>query len=185
MKKLIFSILLFLASLFCFADDSEEILSKIEKANHGATKMKFIEVKTTASKTQTTQEGELQFKPDNYLSMNYVNGDLFLIDGDMMTIKKNGQEKKFDTTKNVMMKGLSHVLLYAFLGTPSKIGPEQGADVSAQKDGDTYKVSITAKKKQARGYSCIIIRYSVKDCSIYDMQMDEMTGASTLYSIKK
>jgi len=185
MKNIFFSIIAFFASVFCFADDSEAILSRIEKARHNETTVNFVEVKTSASKIQTTLEGELQYKPEGYLIMNYSNGDLFLIDGVMMTIKKKGQEKKFDTTKNVMMKGLSHVLIYAFQGTPSKIGPEQGADVVAKKDGDFYEVSITAQKKQARGYSRIIIRYTVKDCSIFDMQMDEMTGASTLYHIKK
>jgi len=186
MKKIIAFVIALLGALFCCAaNDSNSILSKIEKAKHDGAKMKFTEVRTSSAKVQITVEGELEFKSEGYLRMDYTNGDLFLIDGDKMTIRKKGQEKKFDTSKNIMMKALSHVLIYAFEGTPGKIGPEQDADVVAEQENDVYKVSITARKKLSRGYSRIIIRYRKSDCSIFDMQMDEVSGASTYYSTKK
>ena len=186
MKKTLATALAVLVATSLFAQGSEDILKKIETAPHNTVSLKFKEVRTpaTGAAGSVTVEGELLFKPEGYLSMLYTNKEVFIIDGSKMTINRDNKSNIFDTNKNVMMRGLSHVLLNSFSGTPSKFAEEQDADITATKEGGDYVVTVTARKKAARGYSKVIIRYDASDCSIREMQMDEVTGASTFYSVK-
>ena len=188
MKKTLFAIAALLACTFSLsAQSSAEILSKIEKAQNGGKQIaasRFFELRSSADRTvqPVKLEGKLSYTPADNLQMNYDNGELFSIEGNKMTIRRDGTEQVFDTAKNLMMKGLSHALLYMFQGRLNNLATEQNADIAATKEGSEYVVTITARKKAARGYSRTIIRYDARNCSLRNMQMDEFSGASTYYS---
>lgn len=174
-------------SFLCAAQTGEAILSKLESAGVTAMNEAFRETRTAPASTggqKTVLTGQLVYKNGNYLSMVYDNGDVFLIDADRMTIRKGETSQVFDTSKNLLMKSLSHTLLYAFQGTLGKLAAEQDADIKAEKASGYYVVTLTAKKKAARGYNRITTRYNVSDCHIHDMTMEEFSGASTFYSLK-
>ena len=187
MKKILLTIIAALGALTLSAQNSADILSKIEKAGAKAEDIvtPFKESRTPADKTQpkVNLKGKLVFKSEGFLSMQYDNGDNFYINGDKMIITQNGVDAVYDTTKNLLMKSLNHTLMYAFRGEPSKIAEEQQADITAEKKGDDYVVTLTARKKSARGYSRVIVYYDSVKCIIKGMQMDEVTGASTVYSM--
>lgn len=188
MKKIIAIIAAALCALTMNAQDSAQIISKIEKANSSSRTVRenFSEVMTPADKSlkQKKREGVFEYKPD-YFRMDYSNNDLFLIENNVMTLKNGAATQKFDLTKNLMMKGLSNTLMYAFQGQLTKLAVEQNADITASRDGNFYLVTLKAKKKAPRGYSQIVVYYRVSDCMINSMRMDEFTGASTYYSIAK
>lgn len=188
MKKIIVCIVAAFCALSLNAQNSEQIISKIEKAYSASQTVrdKFSEVMTPADKSlkQKMRDGEFEFKT-GYLKMDYSNGDLFLIDGNSMTIKNGSATQKFDLTKNLMMKNLSNTLTYVFQNRLTRLATEQTADITATKDGNFYLVTLTAKKKAPRGYSQIVAYYRVSDCKLYSLRMDEFTGASTFYSIAK
>ena len=188
MRRIIVCIVAALCALSMNAQDSGQIISKIEKAYSSSKtiKDKFSEVLTPADKSakQKMRDGDFEFR-QGYFKMDYSNGDIFLIDGNSMTIKAGSANQKFDLTKNLMMKNLSNTLTYVFEGQVTKLATEQNADITAKKDGNFYLVTLTAKKKAPRGYSQIVAYYRVSDCKLYSLRMDEFTGASTFYSIAK
>jgi len=189
MKKTILCIATALVCTFSMhAQDSAAIISLIEKAyaTPKSVNTTFSETYTSYDKTvpQKERHGDLSYNGGN-IEMNYTNGDKFIIIGNTMTIKNGAQTSTFDLTKNIMMRGLSHTLDYAFQGQLTKLATEQNADITATKEGDFYLITLTARKKAPRGYSSIVAYYRVKDCLINSMRMDEFNGASTYYTITK
>lgn len=189
MKKTIFCLMALAAFTFTLgAQNSSEIIAKIEKAyaNPKTVETAFSETYTSFDTTvpQKKREGRLSYKAGN-IRMDYTNGDLFLIDGNKMTIKNGSANQVFDLTKNIMMKGLSNTLNYAFQGQLTKLATEQNADITATREGDYYLITCTARKKAPRGYSKIVAYYRVSNCLITSMRMDEFNGATTFYTIAK
>lgn len=182
MKRIIFAVLAIFSIVPLCAQTSDAILSKISsKASQNINK-DFAEVRKTAGKEEKLG-GTLAFKPEGYLSMDYTNGEQFIIDGSKMTIKRAGKTQVFDTNKNLMMQGLSHMLIYAFQGKVKELAQEQGTEIAAFQDGDLYVVTLTAVKKSARGYSKAIFRYSTKTCAIKSMVLTEFSGKVTTYDL--
>lgn len=140
----------------------------------------FTEIRTPAQQGKAvTVTGRLHFKAPEYLSMLYDNGDKFLIDGNkMVIINEEAGNQVFDTSKNLMMRSLSHAVIYAFTGRAGDIASEQNADISEKKDGKETVITLQARKKAVKGYEKIEIRYAA-DGNIRAMKMTEFTGAVT------
>lgn len=174
MKKILTTLTLLVSALSLFAQGGKNI-----------TNAAFREVRTPV--TQDAQviklTGKMTYKADNYLSLNYDNGELFLIDGDKMTINMDGQKNDFDLTKNLMMRSLSHVLLYSMEGKFDALAAEQKCDIKTETKNGQYIVTLTAKKRGVKGYGMIVVTYDDKTKSIRSMRMDEFTGASTYYEL--
>ena len=181
------SALLLAAALPLGAQDDARILSEIASAPARSVKIerRFLETRNFPGKSEVQLEGELRYDTGTALSMIYDNGEKFIIDGDAMTIDRDGKHQIFDTSKNLMMKGLSHALLYSFKGTPDALASEQGCDLTTGTSGEEYLVTLTSRKKAARGYSRIEIHYGIAAGEIRSMRMDEVTGASTYYTFIK
>lgn len=189
MKKLIASIALLSLFTAASAISSEDILSLIRNSESRTSKVEkqFKEIRTYQgnSKQSVTLQGMLTYVPEDKLSMKYDNGELFSIDGNVMIIDRDGKHQQFDTAKNIMMKGLSHAILYAFSGKMDELAKEQNANImTSEKDGH-FIVAITAKTVAARGYSCIEATYDAKTGVLLTMRMDEFTGQKTFYSYTK
>ena len=188
MKKLTLCLAAIAAALSLQAQTSEEIISKIAKApaRKSDVIVRIKEVRTPAIKEEkpVTLKGNLLFKPEDYLTINYDNKDQFIINGSRMVTITGGVNQVFDTSKNLMMKSLSDVLLSAFMGKLSDLAQQQNSDIKAEKSGQDYIVTLTARKKSARGLSKLTVTYKTSDCSIKAMTMYEVTGATTQYSIE-
>ena len=144
---------------------------------------RFREVREfkSAEKQTQTLTGRLKYKSPSYLSMEYDNGEYFLIDGKTMSILRDGKKQKFDIDKNLMMKNLSHALLYSFQGKNDALALEQNADIarSAAKDGKKLVV-LTARRKQPQGCSRIDAEYD-KDGNLLSIIIAEFNGNKTSY----
>lgn len=187
MKKIILTAIALLCAGALFAQKTGEVLSTIEKNGGKVISGRFVEVRTPAPATgnkPSTFNGDIIFKPETFLSMMYDNKDLFSIDGNTMVISHDGANQTFDLTKNLMMRSLSNTLLDALNGVLLKLAVEQDANIEACRNGNDYVVTLTAKKKAARGYCKIVAVYKASDCSLYKMTMEEFSGASTTYSLK-
>lgn len=186
MKKILFII----AALVCAvpavsAQDIQAILDKVARMHDGGipVERRFVEKRTDkVKKTGETLTGKLKFrKPDTFI-MNYDNGEDFVIDGKLMTIARGGNPLQFDLSKNKLMAGLSHTLLYSFCGTLKELAEEQKSGIKAIKTKDGYLVTLEAKKKMPRGYSKVEVLYSLTDCTVVNVLLEEFTGLSTFYS---
>jgi len=187
MKKLIALLALFPILTSVHALGSDEILAKIRNSSSRSQKVEkaFQEVRTAPNKQNVTLKGKLTYVPENFLTMEYENKELFSIDGNIMIIDRDGKHQQFDISKNIMMKGLSHAILFAFSGKMDELAKEQNANLlTSEKDG-CYVIAITAKTVAARGYSCIEATYDAKTGVLLSMRMDEFTGQRTYYSYTK
>ena len=187
MKKiLLMAAALLIAGAAAFAEDAEAIISKIEsKASQNITH-KFTEVRIAAGASESAAEnlsGDLVFKTEGYLSMDYTNGEQFVIDGSTVKITRGGKTQVFDASKNMMMKGLSHMLIYAFQGKIKLLSEEQKTTLLVNKEGSEYVAILVAQTKSARGYSRAIFRYDASTCRIKSMELVEFTGAVTRYAL--
>lgn len=189
MRKIILATILALISATGInAQSSSEILKAIADSPKRtvSTVGRFTEVRTPALKEQpkVTLKGKLVFKNEGFLNMEYDNGDQFTIKGNEMIVTQSGNAVMFDLTKNLLMKSLSHTLIYSFKGQLPVLAEEQNADINAVKEGKDYVVTLTARKKSTRGSNRIVVRYNAADGAIKGMQIDEVTGASTTYSME-
>lgn len=188
MKKTLLLIVCALAGAWTLgAQTSSEILNRVDATLAKTTTVsgRFHEVRTPAVKEQKPVEltGKIVFKPDTFLSMLYDNGDQFTIDGDKMVVQHDGNPIIYNLTKNLMMRGLSHTLLYSFKGDLPLLAEEQDAEIQAVKEKGRYVVTLTPRKKTARGISRLVVSYDAATCAIREMILDEPTGASTRYSM--
>ena len=168
------------------AQDAEAILSKIESKAPQNISGKFTEVRIAAGASESAGEklsGDLVFKTEGYLSMDYTNGEQFVIDGSSVKITRAGKTQVFDASKNMMMKGLSHMLVYAFQGKAKLLSQEQKTTLLVNKEGDEYVVILAAQAKAARGYSRAVFRYDASTCRIRTMELVEFSGAVTRYAL--
>ena len=188
MKRILLIAAALVSALTVQAQNSEEILSKIAKAPARKAEVvsRIKEVRTPADPgaKPTTLKGSLLFKPEDYLTINYDNKDQFIINGTRMVSITGGVNQVFDTSKNLMMKNLSDVLICSFMGRLSDLATAQNSDIKAEKSGKDFVVTLTARKKSARGLNKLTVTYSAADCSIKGMTMYEVTGATTTYSIE-
>jgi len=185
-KAVILALLLFTAAA-AFAQESE-VISKIKSAAVRKEKVErnFEEVRNTAGKSKTVKlEGKLVYEPETKILMDYTNGEEFSIDGNTLVIDRDGNRQQFDTSKNIMMRGLSHAILYAFSGRMDELAKEQNAMLLTNSKDGKIIITLSAKAKAARGYSCIEVSYDSKTYALETMRMDEFTGTSTYYSYKK
>jgi len=184
MKKILTLAIALLCASSIFAQNADKIIAQLAAKAPQNINMNFKETRISADKSKTVNlSGKLVFKPEGYLSMEYDNGELFLIDGNTVKLNKNGKTQTFDTNKNMMFKGLSHLLIYAFQGRLEDLSKEQQTTLLVNEEGSEYVAILAAEKKAARGYSRAIFHYDAKSCRINTMELVEFSGAVTNYTL--
>lgn len=174
------------AAFTASAQDAETILKAISTKSPASISSGFVEIRTSGGQSpkSTTLTGTLEFKAESFLSMNYDNSELFEIDGTKMTISKSGKKQVFDLTRNKMMQGLSHLLLFAFQGRVEELSQEQGTTLLVSAENNEYVVTLAAKEKAPRGYMNATFRYNASTGRINSMNLVEFNGKSTSYELK-
>ena len=189
MKKTATLMALLACAICAFAQNDGDILKKIQSSPARKAKVEgnFKEVRNfpDKSKPAATLSGKLSYDPAGKIMMKYENGEEFSIDGNMMVIDRDGKRQQFDTSKNIMMRGLSHAITYAFEGRMDELSKEQNARMLISEKNGKYIVALTAQAASARGYSCIEVAYNAKTGVLETIRMDEFTGARTFYSYVK
>ena len=188
MKKIILAVFL-LAFSFVSSFAQNDILSGIEAAGERSKTIKepFTETAiNSAGKASAPLKGELTYKAPDGFSMIYSEpaGDFFMISGKMMKESRAGVETVYDLEKNVMMRSLSHILLYSFSGRIKTLADELGADCEATAVKGGYHVILTAKVKSTRGLASVDLFYD-SAFNITKMIMTEWSKRSTVYELAK
>ncbi len=172
---------------FVFADN-QAVLDQIEKANASVKTLvtPFTQVKTVvATGAKKNSAGTLYYRANNCMAQHYTqpSGECFVINANKIYMVRNGKKMHFDASKNAPMRALSNTLLYCIQGKIRTLSAENNAEISVSSDAKHNIVTLTAKKKVARGYKKIVLRYNKVDGRLHSMQMDEFTGNSTLYTM--
>ena len=187
-KGLLTLIVLFGQILTLSAQTSDQLLENIEKANANlkTRNLKFSELREPAGKTSKKLDGTITYDPNSGLVMNYTDpNEHFVINGNTMTMKREGMELFFDLTKNKPMRTLSGMLMSSFNGQLRSLAASNNASIEAKSQKDCTEVTMTALKKAVKGYSKIVLRYDAKLNQIIYMMLEEFDGSKTTYELKK
>lgn len=187
----IFTLIAFIAiSLLSFnanAQDSDELLDKIEQANDKVQSRSgdFCEVRQWAGDSTKALEGKIQYDTNSNLTMNYTDStEYFSISGNTMSLKRNGKAKKFDLNKNKPMRTLSQLLLSSFNGELRSLAASVSSTLSVEETKDAVVATLKAQKKAVKGYSKVVLEYDAKTYQLFNMILEEFDGSVTTYTIK-
>ncbi|MDE6872727.1 MAG: outer membrane lipoprotein carrier protein LolA [Bacteroidales bacterium] len=187
MKKIaMMAALLIVMPLGLLAQDV--ILDRIESMNASIKTIEahFDQTKTLpASGKEIKSEGTLYFTAKDRMSMVYSSpeSDLFIIDGTKVSMSHGGRKNVYDTSRNALMGSLSATLLGCITGQVRPLAMENDAEIAAEQTKDGYLVTMTARKKAAKGYSSIVLLYDLKTCVLKRMEMVEFSKISNLYEM--
>lgn len=186
LKKICFAAFL-LVPTYVVADDTA-VLDQIEKANANVKTLTspFTQAKTSASTGAVKHSaGTLYYTAPDKVAQHYTQPatDLFVINGDKLYMVRNGKKMLFDTSKNAPMRALSNTLIYCIQGRVRTLADENEADITVTSDAKHHIVTLTSKKRVPRGYKKIVLHYAKANGTLHTMQMDEINGNSTLYTM--
>ncbi len=187
MTKIILTLSFLLCTLFTQAQD-QKILQDIQNANSSIKSLEshFVQTQTLAAKKKTvTTEGTLYLQDSDKMAMHYnaPSTDLLVINGNDFYMSRGGRKKLYNTAKNAMMERLQATLLHCLHGQPTPLAQKNESELSIATTKEAYIVTLTAKKKQSRGYAKIVLTYDIKTKLLSSMQMDEFNGNSTTYTM--
>ncbi len=146
----------------------------------------FTLTKTThAHSTPEKSSGKIYYAAPGSLALHYSapSTNLVVIDGTAVFTRQDGRERRFDTTKNAPMRSMSETLINCVKGDTQKVADENDADIQVQKFARSTDVTITARKKSARGYSRIQLSYRKSDGLLQSMKLTEFNGNVSEYKM--
>lgn len=145
----------------------------------------FNQSKVLLSGKELTSGGKLYFTAPDRLSMIYDNpqGDLFIIDGSFLYMSKAKASHLYDTKKNALMASLSATLLHCVRGEIEELAAENDAEVKADRQKGGLLVTISARKKTAKGYSSIVLLYDSSNYTLKRMELVEPNGIRNIYEM--
>ena len=189
MKKVLLTLIVVIGQFLSLsAQSSDQLLDRIEQANANlkTRSLKFTELREPAGKETKQFDGKLTYDPNSGIVMNYTDpGEHFIINGNTMTMKREGTELFFDLTKNKPMKTLSNMLMASFNGQLRNLATENKASIEAKVLKDCTEVTMQALKKAVKGYAKIVLKYDAKSSQIIYMMLEEFDGTKTTYEIQK
>lgn len=144
----------------------------------------FSHTKTAAGATEK-DAGKIYYAEPGSLSLHYdsPSTNLVVINGKDVYLRQAGKERRFDTTKNAPMRGMSATLLNCVKGDTQKVADENDADIQVQNFARSTDVVITARKKSVRGYSRIELSYRKSDGLLQYMKLTEFNGNVNEYKM--
>lgn len=188
-KKILISLLAVLVSVFSFsAGANNDVLDRIEKANSSVKTIEagFLHRKTIVATAKViSMKGMLYFISPDKMSMHYSvpATDLLIISDNQFHMNRGKKSSTYNTEKNAMMAGLSNTLLRCVRGQAAQVAADNDADISVKTTASDYVITLTARKKSAKGYSKIVLKYRKTDCMLVSMEMEEFVGIVNLYEM--
>ncbi|MGN0188377.1 MAG: outer membrane lipoprotein carrier protein LolA [Candidatus Cryptobacteroides sp.] len=186
MKKIIMTIMLALSVSVANAGNDQTLNAVKTKCQQFKTlTATFAQAKVLVSGKEITSGGKLYFSAPDRMSMIYDNpeGDLFIIDGADLYMSKGKTAHLYDTKKNALMGSLSATLLHCVRGEIEELAEENDADVKTESLKGSIRVTITARKKVAKGYSSIILLYDAAASTLTKMELVEPNGIRNIYEM--
>ena len=187
MRRLFLILSAALLPLAASAASESEILDKIEKANAAlpAAQSHFDQSRFIKASGKTiNMEGAMYFVPPEKLRMQYSSPatDLTVINGKMMYIRRD-VGNAFDCSKTPAMGVLRNSLLYSIRGMMRDVAKENDGALTVTEEAKNYIVTVSARKKAARGYSRISVTYRKSDCLPVVLVMEEFSGTVNTYTM--
>ena len=121
--------------------------------------------------------------PDKLAMVYDQDSEGLVINGTKLFIRRGGKTNKGDTRHNNQMDHLSSTLFACMKGELQKAADDNNADITTKTVGNEYEVTLKARKKASKGFSCITLRYRKSDCQIVSMRLEEFSGVTNEYKM--
>lgn len=185
MKRIVIAALLLVMTPCLFAQ-GEQLLGKIKDLNkaYACFQSEFVQEETSAGTGKKEKlVGTLYFRNPDKMAMHYTQPEteLLVINGDDFFMRRGKRSRRFNMEKNARMQKLGSTLLACMMGDVAQVASANDAEVSAKEDARHYVVTLTARKKQPRGYHRIMLAYSKADGLLREMTMEEFGGKVAYY----
>lgn len=165
----------------------EKLLSSVESSAsvNKTYSADFVEVRKAKNAKDKVCKGSFTYDSKGSIVMTYADpaGEYFKIEDGKLHILRDGKEHDYDAKKTPLAKKMSSSLLSLFAGRVKEAADTQNADYDVQETADSYVVTLTARKKAAKGYGKTSVTYSKKTGRVVSMYLEEFNGNSSTYSL--
>lgn len=144
----------------------------------------FVQTGTVNGKV-VSGEGTIYYAGPTSLALRYSTpeGEAFVIDNDEIYVAKGGKERFFNAQKNAPMRTLSRTLMNCIEGDIDAVAADNDADIITSDGSKTRKVTVKARKRSARGYEVIELRYRKSDGMVEYIKLVEFNGNVNEYIV--
>lgn len=144
----------------------------------------FVQTGTVNGKV-VSGEGTIYYAGPTSLALRYSTpeGEAFVIDNDEIYVAKGGKERFFNAQKNAPMRTLSRTLMNCIEGDIDAVASDNDADIITSDGSKTRKVTVKARKRSARGYEVIELRYRKSDGMVEYIKLVEFNGNVNEYIV--
>ena len=144
----------------------------------------FVQTGTVNGKV-VSGEGTIYYAGPTSLALRYSTpeGEAFVIDNDEIYVAKGGKERFFNAQKNAPMRTLSKTLMNCIEGNIDAVAADNDADIITSDGSKTRKVTVKARKRSARGYEVIELRYRKSDGMVEYIKLVEFNGNVNEYIV--
>ena len=144
----------------------------------------FVQTGTVNGKV-VSGEGTIYYAGPTSLALRYSTpkGEAFVIDNDEIYVAKGGKERFFNAQKNAPMRTLSKTLMNCIEGNIDAVAADNDADIITSDGSKTRKVTVKARKRSARGYEIIELRYRKSDGMVEYIKLVEFNGNVNEYIV--
>lgn len=144
----------------------------------------FVQTGTVNGKI-VSGEGTIYYAGPTSLALRYSTpeGEAFVIDNDEIYVAKGGKERFFNAQKNAPMRTLSRTLMNCIEGDIDAVAADNDADIITSDGSKTRKVTVKARKRSARGYEVIELRYRKSDGMVEYIKLVEFNGNVNEYIV--
>lgn len=184
MKK---TILMLFGLLFAFSVQAQDpILARIKATNSSVNSLESdVHNKLIKPNKETVRAGKLYYVKGDQFAAYFDSGDYLVINKNRMKIDIGLLHGKFKLGNNAAMRSLSNVFLYGFQGRCEELAKDHDYTIEAKKEGQTYKVVFSTKKKKliGIGYQQITFKYNINNLLLQEITLVDYQGTCDIYSI--
>lgn len=146
----------------------------------------FKQVKhIVATGKDVEMSGTIKLEGDNYLELNYTNpqGDYFIINGNKVKVNMNGKKNEVNTNRNARVRSQAATLMNCVTGNWRQAAADNDTETEIVEKNGSKTITLTAKKKQSRGYSRIVLTYEEKSGHLTKLVLEEFGGVVNTYTM--
>ena len=184
MKK---NFLLLFGLILAFSVHAQDpMLARIKVTNSSVNSLESdVYNKIIKSNKETIREGKLYYVKGDQFAAYFDSGDYMVINKNRMKIDIGLFHGKFKLGNDGALRSLSNVFLYGFQGRCEELAAEHDYNIESKKEGQTYKVVFSTKKKRliGIGYQQITFKYNINSLLLQEITLVDYKGTRDIYSI--
>lgn len=188
MKKALFVLIAWLCTINVQAQQDSLILKQIEAASSSIRSMdcRLRNTMKRPNKEEEVKVGDLKYLSTNFINAHFSEDEYIIMNGNKMKIHLGIFNGTFRSDRNPLIKPISRMLVCAINGQCETAAEENDYNLSLSEDSESYKVTLTTKKKKliGIGYRQAIFSYGKNDMRLKSILLIDYKDNQDLYSFE-